>query len=71
MLYAQYSPIGLGGFNQDVVAESGSSSLATTTSELDAISPSNSVVYSTAFAAANGLTAGLPATGTIVSGADT
>ena len=70
MLYAQYSPIGLGGFNQDVVAESGSSSLATTTSELDAISPSNSVVYSTAFASANGLTAGLPATGTIVSGAD-
>ncbi len=71
LLYAQFSPIGLGGFNQDVVAESGSSSLATTTSELDAISPSNSVVYSTAFASANGLTAGLPANGTIVSGADT
>ena len=71
LLYAQFSPIGLGGFNQDVVAESGSSSLASTTSEMDAISPSNSVVYSTAFAAANGLTAGLPANGTIVSGADT
>ena len=71
IVVAQFSPIGLSGFNQDVVAESGSSSLATTTIEMDALSPSNSVIYSTAFATANGLSAGLPANGTIVNGADT
>ncbi|MFM7671206.1 MAG: gliding motility-associated C-terminal domain-containing protein [Bacteroidota bacterium] len=69
--YAQFSPISLTGFNQDVVAESGTSALATTTIEMDAISPSNSVMFSTGFAAANGLTAGLPANGTIVAGPDT
>lgn len=70
-LYSQLVPIPLSGFNQDVIAESGNSSLATTTIEMDAISPSNSVMFSTSFAAANGLTAGLPANGTISSGADT
>jgi gliding motility-associated-like protein len=70
-LWSQYTPIPLSGFNQDVVAEAGNSALATTTIEMDAISPSNSVIFSTAFASANGLSAGLPANGTIVNGADT
>ncbi len=60
-LWSQYTPIPLSGFNQDVVAEAGNSALATTTIEMDAISPSNSVIFSTAFASANGLSAGLPA----------
>ena len=70
-LLAQFSPISIGGFNQDVIAESGTSALATTTIEMDAISPSNSVMFSAAFAAQNGLTSGLPSNGTIVNGGDT
>lgn len=70
-LSAQFTPISLGGFNQDVVAESGTSSLVTTTIEMDAISPSNSVMFSAGFAAVNGLSAGLPNSGTIVNGSDT
>ena len=68
---AQFTPIQLSGFNQDVIAEAGTSALATTTIEMDAISPSNSVMFSAAFAATNGLSAGLPANGTIINGPDT
>lgn len=67
---AQYTPIPLTGFNQDVVAETGTNAQATTTIEMDAISPSNSVMFSVGFAATNGLSAGLPNNGTITNGAD-
>lgn len=70
VLWSQFVPIPLNGFNQDVIAEAGSSSLSSTTIEMDAISPSNSVMFSTAFAASNGISAGLPANGTITQGAD-
>jgi gliding motility-associated-like protein len=67
----QYTPIPLSGFNQDVIAEAGTSALATTTIEMDAISPSNSVMFSAGFATSNGLTAGLPTNGIITNGSDT
>jgi gliding motility-associated-like protein len=67
---AQFTPIPVTGFSQDVVAESGPSSMATTTMEMD--SPgSNKIMYSTSFATFAGITAGLPANGTLVSGGDT
>ena len=54
-LFAQvYNPIQVTGFNHDVVAEGdGNSSLATTTKEMDAISPSNFVLCTKQFATAN------------------
>lgn len=68
---AQFSPIALNGFSQDVVAESGPSSLATTTMEIDGLVSSNKVLYSSAFASFASITAGLPDNGTLINGADT
>lgn len=69
-LQAQFTPVPLSGFSQDVFAEGPPNSLVTTTMELDAIG-SNKVMYNRAFAAFAGITAGLPDNGTLVSGADT
>ena len=69
---SQYTPITVVGFNHDVIAESSTatSSLATTTKEMDAITPSNFVICTEEFAIANSIPAGygLPTTGSIVSG---
>ena len=66
---AQFSPIAVTGFSQDVIAEAGPSPLATTTMELDAIG-SNKVMYSQAFANFAGITNGLPNNGLLFSGLD-
>ena len=42
---AQFTPIPVSGFSQDVIAEGGPSPLATTTMEIDALTPSNKVMY--------------------------
>ena len=66
-----YTPIVVTGYNHDVIAEgTGSSSLAITTMEMDAISPSNFVLCTQDFANANGLPSGygIPNNGTITSG---
>src|SRR5688572_7177737 len=68
--YSQFTPLFLTGYNQDVVAEGGPSSLATTSAALDAAG-SNKVMYTTNFAAFAGITAGLPANSFFTSGADT
>ncbi len=47
----QFTPIALSGFSQDVIAEAGPSPLATTTMEIDGLTSSNKVMYSSAFAA--------------------
>ncbi|MFM7646271.1 MAG: gliding motility-associated C-terminal domain-containing protein [Sphingomonadales bacterium] len=68
-LQAQFSPVAVTGFNHDVVAESGNNSLAVTTTQIDGpnTTNSNSVLYSSAFATTNGITAGgLPDDGAIV-----
>ncbi len=67
-----YSPIPVTGYNQDVVAETGTSSLTTTTICVDGVTISNKVMYSVAFRTANGFGGGgLPDNGTITSGSMT
>lgn len=61
-----YTPVAVTGFNNDVVAESGTNATAVTTTVLDL---SNNILYSAAFATANGIIAGLPNNGVIVNGA--
>jgi len=69
--YAQptYNPIAVTGFQHDVIADTGKSVLATTTTMIDG-SPfvARHVLYSATFAANNGVTGGMPDNGTIVSG---
>lgn len=69
--YAQttYIPIAVTGFQHDVIADTGTSVLATTTTMIDG-SPAvaRHVLYSATFAANNGFTGGLADNGTIVSG---
>lgn len=67
-LAQSYSPINITGFNQDGIAESGTDATAVTTTALDL---SSYIMYSTIFAAINGLTGGLPTSGTITSGTRT
>jgi len=69
-LHAQFSPINLTGQNEDVIAEGGPSSLATTSAALDAAG-SNKVMYTTAFAGFAGIAGGLPNNGFITVGPDT
>lgn len=63
-----YSPMPVTGFTQDIFAESGTSSLATTTTFLDA---TNHVMYTASFAATNGLNGGVLDNGTFASGTRT
>jgi len=63
-----YTPVGISGFNNDVVAESGTSSTAVTTTDLDL---SFYLLYSASFAAANGISGGMTDNGTITSGTRT
>lgn len=63
-----YTPIAVSGFNHDLFAESGSDASAVTDTVLDA---TNHIMYTEAFAAANGLTAGLPDNGIITDGGGT
>lgn len=62
---AQYTPIPVTGFNHDIVAETGTSSLTTTTIQADGGS-SNKVMYTVAFRTANGFAGGgIPDNGVI------
>jgi gliding motility-associated-like protein len=63
-----YTPINITGFNQDAIAETGTDATAVTTTALDL---SSNIMYSTLFAAINGLDGGLPMNGTITSGTKT
>jgi gliding motility-associated-like protein len=69
--YAQttYAPVSVTGFQHDIVAEAGTSVLATTSTMIDG-SPlvARHVLYTAAFATANGLTGGMVDNGTIVNG---
>ena len=53
-----FTPVPVTGFNHDVIAEAGTSSLTTTTVALDGVTVSNKVMYSVAFRTANGFTGG-------------
>ncbi|MFN0082175.1 MAG: hypothetical protein ACKVOM_06615 [Ferruginibacter sp.] len=67
-----FTPITISGFNQDVIAESGTSSLTTTTIALDEVTISNNVMYSQTFRTNIGFAGGgLVDNGTILSGAST
>lgn len=71
ILGQSYSPITVTGFNHDVVAEAGTSSLTTTTIALDAVPASNRVMYTNAFRIANGFGGGgLPDNGLITNAGD-
>ena len=63
-----YTPLTVTGFAQDVVAESGTSSLAVTSTYIDG---SNYILYTKTFATTNSTSYGLPDNGTIVSGTRT
>ena len=61
-----FVPVTVTGFNHDVVAETGTSSLTTTTIALDAVPASNRVMYTNTFRTTNGFGGGgLPDNGTI------
>lgn len=53
-----FTPLTVTGFNHDVIAETGTSSLTTTTIPLDGVTVSNKVMYSVAFRTANGFSGG-------------
>lgn len=69
---AQFNPIVVGGFNHDVIAETGTNALSTTTIALDGVPASNNVMYSQSFRTTNGFTGGgLPDNGTITDASGT
>lgn len=72
-VFAQlFNPVPLTGFNHDVVAETGTSSLTTTTSALDGVTVSNKVMYTAAFRLLNLFDGGgIPDNGTITDAAGT
>ena len=67
---AQFTPIPISGFSQDVVAEAGPSPLSTTSMEIDGLTSSNKVMYSAAFASFASIAGGLPDNGTINNAGD-
>lgn len=69
--FSQFTPIAISGFNNDVVAETGTSSLTTTTVSLDGVTVSNKVIYTQTFRTLNSFGGGgIPDNGTITSGSD-
>lgn len=73
-LLAQFTPVAVTGFNHDIIAESGTSSLAVTTTQVDGpnATTSNTILYSAGFATTNGITAGgIPDNGTFSTAAGT
>ncbi len=65
--FSQYNPIVISGFNEDVVADAGSSSLATTSIPVDGVTVSNKVMYSVTFRNQNLFGGGaLPDNGSII-----
>lgn len=70
-IYSQlYTPVTITGFNHDVIAESGTSSLTTTTIPLDGVTVSNKVMYTNTFRITNGFAGGgIPDNGTITDAA--
>lgn len=71
-VFAQpFTPVTVTGFNHDVIAETGTSSLTTTTIALDAVPASNRVMYTNAFRITNGFGGGgLPDNGLITNAGD-
>jgi len=70
---AQFTPVLLNGFSQDVIAEAGPNPWATTTMPIDATVPpggNNKVLYSAAFAGFASIAGGLPDNGTITNAGD-
>ncbi len=71
-LHAQFVPVNVTGFNQDGIAEGGTSSLTNTTMSLDAFPASNKVMYTQNFRTSAGLGGGgIPNNGTITDAAGT
>lgn len=67
-----FTPVAVSGFNHDVVAETGTSSLTTTTIALDAVPASNRVMYTNTFRITNGFGGGgLPDNGIITDASGT
>ena len=65
-VFSQFAPIGISGFNHDVIAEAGNNSIATTTIPLDGVTVSNKVMYNVTFRDLNGFGGGaLPDNGFI------
>src|SRR4051812_35777526 len=60
-----YSPVAITGYNNDVVAETGTDASAVTSTGVDL---QQKILYSLGFAATNSLTGGLVDNGTIISG---
>jgi gliding motility-associated-like protein len=66
-----FTPVAVTGFNHDVVAEAGTSSLTTTTICMDGPTVSNKVIYTNAFRIANGFGGGgIPDNGLITTATD-
>lgn len=66
LVYAQtFAPIPVTGFNADIVAEAGTDAVAVTSTVIDA---SNHILYTQAFAAANGIFGGVINSGLFISG---
>jgi gliding motility-associated-like protein len=63
-----YTPVTVSGFNNDVVADTGTNAVAVTSTALDL---SNHILYTAGFAAVNSLAGGMVDNGTIVSGTRT
>ncbi|MBC7536289.1 MAG: gliding motility-associated C-terminal domain-containing protein [Ferruginibacter sp.] len=67
-----FIPVPIGGFNQDVVAEAGNSSLTTTTVSLDGFTISNKVIYTNTFKTLNAFGGGgIPDNGIITDASGT